>query len=308
MKKNTFKDFIGMNNAVDPTDLFYDPEKGTTELSYALNVDIIQPNRIIRRKGFNRLISTELPHSLFYSPGLPYAIFVQGENLNLLYPNNQVVTIASTDRNKRLSYVEVNKTVFHCNGTRNGVIVDGEELQWRRPNGKTRPPNSPGESFATFSDPPVGTRLDFYNGRVLVAVDNTVYASVLFFFSFFSLLDSHSFDGRIRFLRSVDNGIYVGTAQKVYFCKGDTFDSLKPVELEEKFSHPVIGTDLVIDGSDFSPEVNGKAILWTSHKGICLGDSNGNTSMLTEYRFKIPKVTHGSAGYWDNTYHVTLFS
>jgi hypothetical protein len=131
-----FAGFDGIRNAVP------DYRIGTAELSSAVNVDIDDSKRIIRRPGFTEL-SPGSAHSLF-SNG-EYCLYVTGTNLMLLHPDFTSSVLLEDVSGNRVSYQSINGKVYFSDGLKSFVTDGNTVTQW----GIT-PPNE--QPMARISD------------------------------------------------------------------------------------------------------------------------------------------------------------
>jgi hypothetical protein len=93
---------------------------------------------------------------------------------------------------------------------------------------------------------------------------------------------------------AVANGVWVSTMEKTYFLPGT--DPQK-WELVDKANYPAIkGTAVNYDyAMSEKLGVSGPCVVWTSTRGICVGDAAGEFRNLTYDRLAYP-VTRTGAG------------
>ncbi len=197
-----------------------DPDSGAYHVPMAVNVDVGPSGEVSRRPGFFRVAAGDF-HSL-WSDGGHAAYAGCGDALVRIVPDARdpagvvVETVASgLTPGARVSFLGVAGRVYYANGFEKGVIADGRAWAWGGAAAMFRP--------GDFVDPPAGHLLEYHAGRIFIASDETVYftqgAGAL------HLVDpAGGFlpvrGGRVRLLAAVDDGLFVGTDQEVFFAAG----------------------------------------------------------------------------------------
>ena len=287
---------LGLNNKVDPVRLRFDLEKGFFELAVALNVDIGSGFRINRRKGYTRVVSGRC-HSLF-----PYEnehLVVKDGMLSILDSEYSCKGILEVDQTAKISYASGGKRIYFTNGYQKGYVEESIAYPWEFVEyvGTT--------TTRVYEGPPLGHMLEIYNGFMFIAQDNILWYSRPFAYHAFCLRDGYFiFDSRIRMLRSVKDGLYVGTENKVYYLKG-----FEPKQFFQFVitDYPVIeGTDTLIDGRKIEgEEIMDNVVIWTNKDGICIGGPDGMFKNLTEGRLVLPDSGRGAGTYINDRYICT---
>jgi hypothetical protein len=119
----TFDQFAGLRNTVDAATM----EPG--DLVEALNVDITDAKRIVRRKGFGAPVISSACHSLWV--GGPAALVVRGTDLLQIMPDYSTKLLRSgLTADAAMSFVAVGDRVFFSNGYESGVVQDGTARPW----------------------------------------------------------------------------------------------------------------------------------------------------------------------------------
>ena len=256
------------------------------ELIIAKNVEITRLGKVVRRYGYESLDSGSW-HSVFGSNGI---------NLGVL--NNDLVSVDSAWAtttiiqgigSTNVSYVNLNNRVYLTNTKIIGWVEDDVFSSFGEPIGDLKIRPIPGQL------------IEYFAGRLFVAVGNAILYSDVGHFGDFDLKSNFKqLPSTIKMMRATAGGIYLSDENKTYFMKGESANKFKLVEL---FNFPVVpGTDVTFDASiiknDNLLKGNnfGKAIVWTGYNGICVGTGDGDVVNKTERNYVIPdEITGGSA-------------
>jgi len=299
-----FKATTGLNKKQDEVSLEYNPESGLTELSEALNVDIDDKGKVLRRPGFVSVNSNPW-HSL---KGFgDFGLGVSGDSLFIIHPDSTVTGIRSgLTLDRRMSYIQVNKRIFYCNGIENGVVLDGSSWTWV----SNIYPTTPGIKYDMryLSSAPIGSHVSYLSGRVYVARGNTLFFSLPWSYYWFNTgQDFIPFTGEINMLCPTNSGMFIGTGNELVFMRG-----LNPLESSIEFidsGKAVTWSNVEIDVKRLPQgfEHSGKTWMWMSDKGICLGSGSGVFDNLTMDRIDIEFAQEG-AGLYDGSKYVGLLN
>ena len=244
------------------------------------DVDVTDTGRVSRRKGYTQKVSGVSAHSGFCDGG--DCLFVTGTDLCILNPDYTYKSIATVKDGARVSYAQINNKIYFCNGYEKGIVEDQIFKAWEKGAYVGQP------TKRTLSDPPVGTIVAYYRGRVYVVQNNVLWYSEEFAFGAFDLARGFiPFSGDIRMVQPVDDGIFISTDTQTFFLSGQ---SPLQFELVKVADYPAIkGSDCKLQGRAVSGEYggtsiiegNGNAVLWLSNLGVCYGGPGGNFKNLT---------------------------
>jgi hypothetical protein len=270
--------FAGVNNMVDPYNLPI--EKGF--LVKAENVDIDNTSSASLRSGYTQYIATTSAHSA-WSDG-NRAFFVDNGYLKTLYAGAATI-INVVNQNLKMWYVKANDVVVYSNGETSG-IYGGELTQ-----------------TSTYSpyfkeETQIGICLEFYNGRLYHAIDNSVYCSDTYDIEHSDVRYKNvaTFNSRVTMIRKVEDGLYIGTETNTYFLRGNDITG-EGFELDILCDYGVvIGTDIATQ-SEYMPQVqgSGRVMLWLSTRGICSGQNGGKWMNHSVNVFSFPEHREGNA-------------
>lgn len=265
---------LGLGACASPLGLDCDPKTGRYALAEAVNVDVVA-GRLVRRPGCVRLGEGGFRSLFSHGPDLYgvrddaiYRIPDQGEPRCLksgLTPGAEVAFLGLGD------------TVYFANGFESGRIRDGAAGAW---GGEPYP--GP-DRLGRYVSPPPGHLLAAHAGRIWLAD-----AAVVRFTLGAGLHDwvdalagfLPPVTGRVRLLRAVSGGLFIGDAAGVTFAAGNdpntmTFARVCPAP-------PIPGSDatLAAGGRDASGgpdglDAAGDAAVWAASDGIYLGRPTG---------------------------------
>jgi hypothetical protein len=284
----------GLNNKVSPSRVTYNIESGIGELSIAVNVDISNEGQISRRDGITATANIDSIHSMY--SGVNGAFYVSGSSLYAL--NNDFTGTAIVNDlsvSYKMSYCDVLNRTYYANGRQNGYIIDRTRSTWEVSDyvGPV--------THKKFDDPPVGSLIFLYKGRMYVVKDNVLWYSEPFAYSAFDRARSYMwFEQNINAAIAVEDGIFIST-DRVYFLRGNT-----PTEMVQSTvsSYPIVGqTVLSVKGEELlDKSIVGTCAIWTSQDGIFLGQGNGQVRNLTKDKLDLPPIGGGCAVFSNGAY------
>lgn len=300
----TLQQFKGLNNLSAPERL------DVGELVRAVNVDIDDTGHVRRRRGATRL-QTGAFHSLFTAADGTVYVVRDGVLCRLL-PNNQTVSLGKTVGDRPVAYVQVGQHIFFSSGALSGVIYPDDQVgPWGVANGQNvwvSPVVKPTETLPDsrgklLGPPPTATQLAYFNGRIYLANDRTLWATELYLYHYVDKTRNfQQYEAPITMVETVGNGLFVGTEQAVYFLSGSFTEMRRETVL--RFG-AIPGSAVKIPAEAASPpqlRENGisqtrSAILFMTNEGLCLGLDSGACYNLTERQLMFPEMQHIAAMY-----------
>jgi len=302
-----FTGTTGLNNIVDPVRLEYNEETGVTELSEAINVEIDSSGRISRSKGFTLLSSGDY-HSMCPFDCGGHTLVVKS-NYGLVsidqFGNVADVYLSLGDSNARMDYEIASDGlityVYYVNGHDTGKVYDRTRSAWT-----TNTYIGP-DSTKYLEDPPVGHLLCLFNGRMYVAMNNAVYASEQHNFGKFNFEENYVIlPGRIAFIDSVPDGLFISDAYSTYWLAGTDLmpsSSGEAFRIKKVSSKPIVqGTGVKTDAEALGLDISGQVILvWTDY-GLCVAGPGGYFRNLTINNLKRRTPAEGNNYLPDSTY------
>jgi hypothetical protein len=278
--------FSGINNVDESVRLIpqqiNDSFKTTYSLLEAKNVDIDNTFMLASRKGSALKLSGSDIHS-GWSNG-KVAFFIDGTTLykfdwdGVTYSSLSLLT--GLARGARMSYVEVNDRIYMTNDTYIGYYNNGSMNNLAVPTVNYK-----------MSLPP-GKFITYMKGQLFVARGKVLYIADALCDHYDIRTGFRVFSNNITMLKSVGDGIYAADGN-VWFLSAVDSGVLKKSAVLDIDSIPY--TDVEIHGKDIGEGVTEDFLIWTSTKGICIGDSKGNVKMPTLGKYNMPSKITGSA-------------
>jgi len=305
-----FDTFSGIKNTVLPERL------GPKELVRARDVTLDDSGQISRRRGFTKLVPGNA-HSLFStSTGLVLAVL--NGSLGILNPDTTFTVIQTgiiSDPSQGLSglqWAQVGVSAYFTSDSESGVVDlieltaapwGNEADYWLSP--VVNPTATlPAVAGQLLGKPPNATVIAYYRGRILLAVDNVLWATKPYLYNFVDKTAGHkTFEGTITMIGAVGDGVYVGTTEGLYFLSGDGYDKWKKDRVMDSAVLPGSMTYVpgelgnppqVPPGADTPLEVS---IMFMSANGVCVASDSGRTVNVTESKVFFPQAQSAASFY-----------
>lgn len=257
--------FMTMNNKVDPAQL--DISKG--ECPSLINVFPTARGGIITRPGYTQINSANYRYS--WSTGaVGYLVTSTGL---YTFDGTDITLIASISDSQYHDFCQVNDVVVYTNTIDYLIIQDNQVF-------------TPTPVDAPFKVAPVaGSCLEYYNGRVYIAKDNSLYCTDPFTTEW---MDERQyivsvFESPITMINRVDDGLYVSTKEKLYYLSGDDPYVGEGFNTELILDFPVIWRSAIVTYGDrfVAAEMQGSIIIFATTQGICVAGNGGNLKNLS---------------------------
>ena len=271
-----------------------------TELERAVNIDIDDAGQIHRRRGYTKVANGSY-HSLFTNnAGRMYV--VKDGALGILYPNYTFESLLPNIGPDPLDYVQVGGDIYFSSMTASGVIdISNNVSQWGQqvsPGQWLSPVVRPTETLPPtkgkfIAAPPMATSLTYWNGRIYLANGNTVWATELYLYNYVDQTKNFlQFESEVTMLATVTDGLYVGTADHVWFLSGP-FNEMKRIPI---MSYGVMPRSSVeVPAELIKPQINQdpqspirNAVLFLTKTGLCAGFDGGIIYNLTQAEVLFP--------------------
>lgn len=267
---------LGLGAPATPQGLVCDSASGRYELAEAVNVEVAG-GRIVRRPGLIRLLEQGFTDLFSDGPNL-YGVR-EGGLWRIPGQGQPGLLRGGLTPGARTSLVAVGDTVYFANGSQNGRIRDGAATPWK---GDAYPgPDRSGR----YVPPPAGHLLACFAGRIWMACGSLVRFTEGA--GLFDWVDSLAgflppATGRLRMLRAVSGGLFIGDDAGVTFAAGTdpktmTFARVCPVP-------PIPGSDVALAAGRHDAvagrELGGDAALWAGCDGMYLGLASGRVTRL----------------------------
>lgn len=289
--------FAGIKNTVAPERLT------GAELEKAVNVDIDDAGQVRRRRGVT-LVSSGAFHSP-YTFG-SYTYVVKNNALGIVYPNYSFTAIV-TASSWPISYTPVGEQLYFSSFSHSGVLTGSTVAQWGAVVGGLwlspvlDPTTTLGEiSGKLLGNPPThATSIEAYKGRIYMAVRNVIWATELYQYSYVDRTKNYMMlEHDITLMRSVGDGIYVGTVGGLYFLQG-VFGQMSITQISPSpvyaGSAVMIPANLVHPQAKNGPVPTTDAVVLMTEAGICACFDGGTVFNLTQGQVLFPKATSAVA-------------
>lgn len=121
----------GIDNLSAEGDLATDEFGRRVALREAVNVDLTNTGRPIRRRGYTPVYQGTLCHSGWGDPRLPFGLFVDDGEMCAVYPDMTVIRLGVEVGNLPVSYELINDKVFYSNAVACGLLTpDLQAWSW----------------------------------------------------------------------------------------------------------------------------------------------------------------------------------
>ncbi len=279
-----FTKFRGIKNIGDAT------QTPAPFLRSAVNVDIDNDGIISRRDGRTAAAVAGNFHSMRDFLNHTLTLAVQDTNLVIIDPDYSVTVVRSgLTAGLRMEYVEVNNQVYYTNGQVYGFVEN-------RRNGSLSTLTKLLSSYM-----PAGHMIEYYEGRMYVARGGVIIPSEPYDFNrTIQRKDFIMFPGRISLMKAVDDGLYVGYGSGTGFIAGRKPKEFvfKPLTSYDAVPYTGVSVDAELVSGD--QPLSGKAVLWESTKGPCLGLNGGVFFNLALNTYSPPDGYEGVSIYRKN--------
>jgi len=278
--------FRGINNVQDPDKLRPDRETGTTFLVKADNTDITDDFRAARRSGSEAVYTgSSSVHSMFANSNI--CLFVEGTTLNSIDGNYSVsVIISGLTVNRRMNYVDIGGVIYYTNGVDKGYIIDNTVHSYVLPVNDFK------------MQMPAGHLIEYYNGRLYVAVGNVLYASDPYVLMQYDRRTGMiPFKDRITAVKCVDDALWIGTAKNIICLLGGS-----PTDFQflNKSDFGAIENSAILTTSEnIGMEINGKVVIMTSKNGLCVCAGGGLFRCVTGDYYNVTEDVQNSSAFFN---------
>lgn len=299
----------GLNTKIDPVRIRFDPGTGISDLSACVNIDIDDSGRISRRKGYTATSRIEAWENLFSCGS--YALGTKGNALCVIEADMSYTAIRNVTTGASMSFVRdtdgEQDVIFYNNGYETGKILNKTSYSWIADDyvGPT--------SRKEIYDPPLGHLLEIRNLRMFIAEGNILWYSEPGALSQFRLAANYfGFPSRLKMVKAVSSaqggGLWVSDSESLFWLGGNIMPTANEMPLQVKLAdYPAVeNTAVIAPGSRIGKGVQGEVVVFATTKGICLGDSNGNLTNLTERKVDIPSGISGAGLYRDGRFITTI--
>ena len=301
-----FRASSGLNTKLDPARIKYDPKTGVHDFAAWINVEIDDSGRPARRKGYT-LRGSGNYHSLWRDNG--DALVVKNDALCVLHADYTTTPIRNLTPGARVSYAQVDDAIYYTNGYERGKLrtrggFDGLSYAWNMG------AYVGAETDRELSDPPTGTHLEYFSGRMWISQGRVVWYSTAFDLSTFDLASNPiEFEDPVIMVRATVDGLYISTEKSTFFISGTDPNAMSEIMVadypaREWSDIKFVGRISPMRGGGASIDISGGHLCaaWIASTGICAGGPDGQFHNLTEEKIDLPASLSGSGLIWDGKF------
>ncbi|MDO8632868.1 MAG: hypothetical protein Q7R41_20485, partial [Phycisphaerales bacterium] len=150
--------------------------------------------------------------------------------------------------------------------------------------------------------PPTGDFIGYFSGWMLVADGDRLYPSEPYAPELFDVRKAMPFSDRITMVAPVEKGVWIGTGSQVIWLNGDSPETWK---FDVRADYGVIPGTLAYGDSELIGAKSGKTIslsvkadapvpFFSTTRGLCVGEQDGELRNFTEARFAYPSQPVGA--------------
>lgn len=298
-----FSQFEGLSNVVARERL------KPSQLETAINVDLDDSGQIRRRRGYTKVGAAGSYHSL-YSDNSGLMLVVKDGSLCRLFPDYTTTALQPGFNSDYLDYVRVADVVYFSSATSSGKydVATNTVSAWGQIGGDgtwlspvVNPTPTLGEvNGRLLGKPPMATSLAYYNGRIYLANKTTLWYTIPFAYDYIDKTRSfYQFEADITMVKSVTDGLYVGTEEAVYFLGGDG----EPLKRQPIMAYGAIPRSAVnVPAELVKPQIENaaqyqtkNAVMFLTKSGVVAGFDSGASYNLTQAELIFPDAVRASA-------------
>ena len=284
---------------------------GPKDLFKASDVDLDDAGQARRRRG-QTLVDAADYHSLYASS--EHVFVVRNGTLGYLDDASAFHSLGMSAGSPFVAYTEVAKDVYFSSSAVSGVIrPDLTVGAWGQRGGAgewVSPVITPTDTLQPISGqllvpPPLATALTYLNGRIYLAAGRVLWATELYLYGLVDRTRTYFYyEDDITMLGAVDDGIYVGTTQGVYFQSGPSLREMKREPATVGGALP--GSLVVVPRGMLAPDVVGglpadqqDVVMFTTTQGIHVGMNGGVVKNVSAARVVMPAAQRAAAMFRD---------
>lgn len=299
----SFSAFEGLNNVVSRERL------KPSQLETAINVDLDDVGQIRRRRGFKKVGASGNYHSL-YSDNSGLMLVVKDGVLCRLFRDYTTQTLLSGVGSEYVDYVRVADVVYFSSSTTSGKygVAANSVSAWGQVGGSgtwlspvVNPTSTLGEvNGRLLGKPPVATCLSYYNGRIYLAQGSVLWFTLPYLYDYVDKTQTfYQFESDITMVESVNDGIYIGTLDNVYFLQGDQ----TPLTRTEIMNFGAIPRSAVsVPAELIRPQIENaaqyqakNAVMFLTKAGVVAGFDGGQSYNITQAELILPDAFRAAA-------------
>ena len=281
--------FTGLRTKVDPVSPGKDKD-GLVPLSSCSNVDIDDSYRLSLRRGYQSIYTQSIGscRSCWGHKNLNFAVFMEGDAMSIInLEDMSIARIRQITPGFKFFFSLVGDKVYYTNGINQGLIdVPARTTRSWVIDTEYHGP----EITLTFSPPPLGTRLCFYNGRMYIVVGRTAFISEPFDNHRYVLDENNiTLPTDISLIIAAGNCMIASDQNNIYCYRGG---DAQVFDVDPIYNAPgIAGTEQEIYPHSLGIDGVSTGVILTTTSGIIYISNIGEVTELTEDKIDIPKVS-----------------
>ncbi len=296
------KGFTGLRTKIDQASS-RQTESGSVDLAYCSNVDIDDEERLSVRRGRTEFYSESLGrvHSCFSTDKLFFILFCEGDALSVYdILNHSVERIRNINPGRPMAYELVDDTVYYTNGLDQGRfdIPTRTNRPWIIESEYSGPVTT-----KEMSNPPLGTDLLYYRGRMYVKSGKALLYSMPFDTTRF-ILDENNIlmTSEVSMMASATDCLIISDQDTLFSYQGSG-----PIDFEvhEIYNAPgIMGTAQEIHPHSLGLDGTVPGVIMLTTSGVIFISNLGEVTQITESKIDIPRVSslRGSSTLFNGKY------
>jgi len=283
--------FSGLNTVDDPVRLrtkavvTNEGHKAAYPLTEAVNVEIDNDYALSSRDGLTEKMTGTAMYSFWADEKGDTCLFMDGTNLYEMRKDYTTELIDTLSSNNRVSFTEFNSKTYYTNR------VDIGYVEGSVGHGLSAP------TIRYKQVLPAGDHICYHKGRLYVAVKEVLFVSDVLSDCYDTRYGYRVFNADIDMLLSVDDGLYVAANRTWFLSQGETVEGdqlgLHRNMVDKDGVVPYTG--IRVSGDEVSEGVGGMVGMWVSRSGVCVGDSQGKVTNLTNRNYVLANSIEGSS-------------
>lgn len=259
---------------------------GVLPLAECVNASISPEGVLSKRKDFNRVLEGEF-HSLFVSSEGIYVIKeAEDESGGILCRVNRLgigtfflsEVATKMARRQKCFFAQYGQKIYFSNGYDSGIIFMDTAYPWTP--GKYQGPakTADGKIVQEFTSiiPDSMTHNCMHGGRQYVASGQDLWFSELYLPDTFLHLSYIRNESEIKFIRSVRDGLFVGSYSDILFYRGVNPLKFEPVKVADYGVCENSCSPVMVPCIEVGLDDPGMGIVFTTSEGVVVGTPSGN--------------------------------
>ena len=287
---------VGFNNKISPYRLPFSMESGVSAFENSMDIFIDRTGRAVSRRPL--LLSIEGNFNSIYKINNESFYIVENRGpdaalfMGKVFNNSINLTGVRSNLSKlKMSYFPLGGRVRYSNGIEKGILLNGESKPWPV-NIWTGP-----KTDRVYSELPMGTHIEMFNGRAIVLVDDEIFYSEYGLPNLTDLArNRRRFGSKLIMVKSVQTGLFISDEKAIYFLSGRNPKNWK---VNKVASYPAV--EWAVEQELVSPHMFGYnnvglACIIGTINGPIIGFADGSISNQINKSVTVPYTCGNASG------------